>query len=243
MAAAQDELGPGDVALGLMRVDRASPAALTRAVAALTPDEAARAQRMRVEGARAQFASARALLRRMLTQRAGGAPADWRFRADARGRPVLEGDDPAFVFSLSHTDGLVACALARCGEIGVDVERLAPAGDLPALARHAFSGPEAEAIAALTGEAQAERFFACWTLREAYAKARGLGFLLDPTGFAFDLGPPDAIRFLAAGMDDPRRWRFLRAAPTADTRLALAVAAPLDLATLAPEWTELEACL
>ena len=52
--------------------------------------------------------------------------AAWRFITDERGRPQLlhEPDDPALYVSLSHTDGLVAVAVARTAELGVDVERI-----------------------------------------------------------------------------------------------------------------------
>lgn len=239
-------LAPHEVAVWLVALDGATPADLARAAAALTPDEQARAARFRVEGARAQFVAARALARRMLSFHAGVAR-DWRFRAEPHGRLVLEDDAPAFVFNLSHTHGVVACALAASGEVGVDVERLAPADDLARLARHHFSPSEAARVAALQGPAQAEAFFAYWTLKEAYVKARGLGLSLDTKAFTFDLGPPIALRFAGGarhGLDDEAtRWRFLRAAPTAATRLALAAAAPLDLSRAGPAWVDLSACL
>ena len=238
-----NDLSPNDVALWLMRLDAAAPAALAQAEARLDDEERARAARFRVAGARAQFVAARALLRAMLSHHAGGAARRWRLRIDAQGRPGLDEAAPAFVFSLSHTEGLIACALARRGEIGVDVERVAPADDLLALARQSFSPQEAAHVAELAGAARAEAFFAYWTLKEAYVKARGFGLSLDTTAFAFDLAAPVAIRFPPGFGDAAARWRFLVAAPTLDARLALAAAAPLDLAGLTPRWVDLEACV
>lgn len=227
-----------------MRIDDVAPSALAQAWALLDEEERARADRFRDAGARAQFVAARALLRGAMSACSQQAARPWRFRADARGKPHLDEPKPEFVFNLSHTDGLVACALARGGEIGIDVERIAPTADLLTLARANFSRPEADHVAALDGEARTEAFFAIWTLKEAYAKARGLGLQLDMTAFAFDLSDADAIGFVTDVVDDDAsRWRFFRDAPTPDTRLALAAAAPLDIAGVRPRWTELGACL
>ena len=135
---------------------------------------------------------------------------------------------------------MASCALARRGELGADVERLDAAVDHVALARQTFSAREAEHVATAREAARVEAFFAYWTLKEAYAKARGLGFSLDTTASGFDLGPPDALRGVG---DEAGRWRFLRAAPTQATRLALAAAAPLDLSTVVPREVGVADCL
>lgn len=239
-------LAPHAVAVWLVAIDDVAPSVWARADAALAADERIRAARFRDDASRAQFVAGRALARRMLSYFAG-APRNWRFRARAHGRLTIDAAAPPFVFNLSHCAGLVACAVAAEGEIGVDVERLAPAADFDALARDHFSAREGARVAALEGEAQAEAFFAYWTLKEAYAKARGLGLSLDTRAFAFDLGPPIALRFGESARhglgDDATRWRFLRLAPTPATRLALAVAAPLDVRDARLQWADLAACL
>lgn len=239
-----ERLEPDKPALWLARIGADDAAALARAQAALTPPEQARAARLRGPAARAQFVAGRALLRAMLARHGGGAPADWRFRADALGRLTLDAPDQPFVFSLSHMHGLVACALARRGEIGVDVEALDAPGDLLAMARVAFGAPEVEALARLDGAARREAFLATWTLKEAYVKARGLGPALDPTRFAVSLDEPIRLVPMEGGDgDDPARWRFLRLSPTPQARLGLAAAAPLRLDGLAPRWIALDECL
>lgn len=242
MTQAEAGVKANGVALWLARVDALDAAGLARAKAALQPDERARAARFRVEGARTQFVAARTVLRAMLIHYGGADALHWRLRVDAHGKPWIDATRPAFVFNLSHTQGLVACVVALNGEVGVDVERVADAGDLLALARQSFSPAEAAHVAELSGAARVEAFFAYWTLKEAYVKARGLGLSLDPTAFSFDLGPPDALRAVSDG-DDRGRWRFLRAAPKPDIRLALAAAAPLDLDRATTRWVDVESCL
>ncbi len=93
----------------------------------LTPDEQQRAQRFWQEPDRARFIIGRALARTMLSRFADVSPDKWRIVIDEHGRPLL-GERPATVpdlrFNLSHTDGLVACALTIGREVGVDVEHI-----------------------------------------------------------------------------------------------------------------------
>ena len=69
-------------------------------------------------------------------------------------------------FNLSHTGGVVLCALSDEGEVGVDAELVRPRREtLPA-----YVMSEAE-LAAFDGS-WAE-FYRIWTLKEAYAKYLG----------------------------------------------------------------------
>ena len=76
---------------------------------------------------RRAFLMTRALVRTTLSRYAPVAPADWRFITNAHGRPEIL-DRPAGVpdlrFNISHTDGLIACAVTIGREVGVDVEHI-----------------------------------------------------------------------------------------------------------------------
>ncbi len=83
------------------------------------------------------------------------------------------------VTSLSHSHGHALCGRAPAGwALGVDLERLRPRNFLQ-LAAWVCSAQEAAALSALTGKAQAERFYLLWTLKEAFIKAAGLDFPAD----------------------------------------------------------------
>jgi 4'-phosphopantetheinyl transferase len=126
-------------------------------------------------------------------------------------------------FNLSHTAGLVACAVALDRDVGVDVEHLWPPTFDIGLARHHFAPAEVAGLEALPPEARRARFFALWTLKEAYIKARGLGLALPLERFAFDFeGPALGVRFDPELGDQPERWHFARLQPTAVHALALA---------------------
>src|SRR5262245_58131154 len=93
----------------------------------LTEDEARRADRFVHFKDTALFVLGRALARTMLSTYAGVQPHDWCFEIDEHGRPSLvQRPDgvPDLRFNLTHTSGLVACAVAFGREVGVDVERI-----------------------------------------------------------------------------------------------------------------------
>ena len=65
-------------------------------------------------------------------------------------------------------------------------------------------------------------FFAVWTLKEAYIKARGLGLSLPLDGFSLDISAErPRIAFKDRCSDDASRWQFRRYAVTPGHVLAL----------------------
>jgi 4'-phosphopantetheinyl transferase len=94
---------------------------------------------------------------------------------DASGRPRLL-DCPAD-FSISHSGGLVLCALTMAGRLGVDVERRARMKNLEL--RAAFGDGEwADILASTDPSLTALRL---WTIKEAALKADGRGLSIEPS--------------------------------------------------------------
>ncbi len=173
------------------RPDAATDAA-TAALAILSPDERERALRMTDVRARGDFVIAHALVRRALTDCAAEVdPREWQFAYDENGRPHIAREDGErqhiaredgvrqdggsdLRFSLSHADGVVACAVAGGVDCGIDVEPVAAAGPR----RRVLTPGESAALDAAGPDAAATIYARLWTLKEAYGKARGLGFLL-----------------------------------------------------------------
>ncbi len=169
--------------------------------ALLTEDERERHERYRFQRDRDTFLATRALVRTVLSNYAAVAPADWRFAIGETRKPSVAGRDD-LVFNLTNTRGLVACAVAGHGELGVDAERIEHRGDLDAVARRFFAPQEASTAHDL------DRFFEIWTLKESYLKARGVGLSVPLDQFWFDLGAAPRIHFGGAIGDSPHRWRF-----------------------------------
>jgi len=192
--------------------------------ALLDAGERQRYERYRVDGAREEFLVGKALVRATLSRYRPVAPVAWRFTANGYGRPDISGGDDGLTFNLSHTRGLAALAVARHCDVGIDVETVGRDSAVRDLAGRYFSPAEATYVHAAEGPALRERFFAFWTLKEAYIKARGMGLALPLDGFSFDLErETPSIGFAPTCPDDPARWTFLRRRVSAEHRLALAV--------------------
>jgi 4'-phosphopantetheinyl transferase len=193
----------------------------------LSPDEHQRMARFVFDRDRRAFLMTRALVRTTLSRYANVKPADWQFIANAHGRPELL-DRPAGVpdlrFNISHTNGLIACAVTIGREVGVDVEHIVRHLTHDIAGRH-FAPAEVNDLRRLPDEEQKRVFFDYWTLKESYIKARGFGLALPLGDFAFKLNPPHppTIAFEPALEDDPATWQFLQEWPTPQHRLALAV--------------------
>lgn len=193
----------------------------------LTPDELERYGRFVDDADRTRFLLARAMVRTMLSEYVPRAPHEWRFRIEEYGRPEvaeLPPGAPDLRFNLSHTPGLVACAVTVGRDIGVDVENVNRTLTHPVPERF-FSPREVADLRALSEEEQSVVFFDYWTLKESYIKARGLGLALPLRHFTFIRRPGSApaISFAPELHDDASSWQFAQFWPTRDHRMAVAV--------------------
>jgi len=193
----------------------------------LSADERARHERFVFARDRRDFAEAHALTRRALSLYERPAPADWTFEVAPGGKPGLPRElagSPPLVFNLSHTHGLVGCAVARGAEVGFDVELIDRAVDEQGIAERFFTPAECADIDGCAATERPVRFIELWTLKEAYIKAvgRGLSHPLDEFGFTF--GEQNEIRFAAPDGADSGQWMFALFAPLPRARMAVAVA-------------------
>jgi 4'-phosphopantetheinyl transferase len=190
-------------------------------------DERERRLRLRFERHRIEHLVSVALVRTSLSRYAPVEPADWLFERNDRGRPdLVPGQcDPDLAFNLSHTRGLVACAVARQPEVGVDVEWIERRGRTTAIADRFFSRREVRDLEALPDARRRDRFFDYWTLKESYIKARGMGLAIPLRAFSFHLdeAPPIRISFEPTLEDDPSTWQFELFRPDDAHRLAVGI--------------------
>jgi 4'-phosphopantetheinyl transferase len=162
------------------------------------------------------------------------------FERSRHGRPFISYPQSAerLHFSLSHTDGFVACAVSPCERVGIDVE----ATDRPVshleIARTFFSSAEHADLISLPPAQQRDRFFDLWTLKEAYAKARGLGLQVPLDEFSIRVAPGGkrGITFSRDLDDDPKSWCFSQFSPTPRHRLAIADGSGCGLPVVSHPW-------
>jgi 4'-phosphopantetheinyl transferase len=176
------------VAVRFGRLDVA-PEEEARLAALLAADERARAALFRFARDRRRFVVRRGRAREWLAEEVGGNPARLRFTANAHGKPELTGGPH---FSLSHSGETMMLAIGDA-ELGCDIEAIDPALDWPPLARTFFSPTENAALAALAPEAARTAFFACWSRKEAFIKALGLGLSYPLDAFTVSVGAAPAV--------------------------------------------------
>lgn len=126
---------------------------------------------------RLQSLAARALLRRDANESQLGRSGAWKLQttADLQLKIVCAAAGGRFLdASVAHSGDLVVCALSDIGPVGVDIELIQPSRKFADMAAWAF-GPGECAAGAGAGPAA---FYRVWTLREALAKACGIGFPL-----------------------------------------------------------------
>ena len=102
-------------------------------------------------------------------------------------------------------------AVTRNHNIGVDVERIRADMHLERLAERFFSPSEVSELAALPPEQKVLGFFNCWTRKEAYIKAQGLGLSLPLYSFDVSLTPLEPVLIRATRPDhrEAGRWSLL----------------------------------
>lgn len=196
--------------------------------AVLTDDERLRATRFVQSDDRFRFLLGRTLARTMLSEHAPVRPRDWPITIDERGRPELHTVPPGapdLRFNLSHTPGLVACAVTVGRAIGIDVEYIGRQLAHENIPERFFSVREVRDLRALPSQEQHRAFFDYWTLKESYIKARGLGLALPLGQFTFIRRgeQPPLIEFAPELDDDPAAWQFAQFWPTEEHRMAVAV--------------------
>lgn len=170
-----------------------------------------RAQSFKFDKDRNLYVTAHIFLRQVLSRYAPVPEKNWQFIHNAYGKPAVANPNYGWLqFSLSHTQGRVACAVVRNRPVGVDVEQHKYLNNLHALCRHTFSPIETEHVLSTpVPDQQEQRFFSCWTLKEAYIKARGMGLSLPLQQFSFVRGANQNWQLhYSPNFPDNDSWQF-----------------------------------
>lgn len=143
--------------------------------------ERSRAGKFHHERDQRRFVVARATLRTLLGELTATAPRAVPLCVLPGGKPALGGENAidGLHFNVSHCGDLALFVFAD-REVGIDVERVAPHGDMGRVAAHFFSADEKAAFERLAQAERARFFFRTWVRKEAYVKATGTGLALDP---------------------------------------------------------------
>ena len=172
---------------------------LAQLESSLSPEEKTRADRFHFVNDRNRFIAARGQLRELLGKYHQQAPASLEFSYGKHGKPFLSGENASsgLSFNLSHSASLAVYAIAKGRNLGIDVEHVRPESAGEDIARRFFSAREVSDLQSLPAEARVEGFFHCWTRKEAYLKATGMGLQIALDSFAVNLLPDKPVQFLS----------------------------------------------
>lgn len=163
----------------------------------LSEDEVSRARRFHFAKDRNHFIVARAILRKLLAAYLNIDASELRFVYEEKGKPALEESQRSLLsFNLAHSHGRVIYAFSRDRELGVDLEFMREDLGSDQIAERFFSASEIVALESLTPELRQQAFFECWTRKEAYIKALGVGLSMPLYEFDVSLAPGEAAALL-----------------------------------------------
>jgi len=143
----------------------------------LNASERDRAERFHNRTDENRFVVARGTLRQLIGKYLGLAPTDVPLQVLPSGKPVVNGR--GLHFNLSHC-GETAVYVFADAEVGIDVERVATDTDMSRVAAHFFHPDEARTFERTCQSEKDRYFFRTWVRKEAYLKATGQGFAIDP---------------------------------------------------------------
>ena len=139
----------------------------------LSEAEQARAGRFKFDRDRRLFTVAHAALRSICANYLRISPRSIEFVEGRYGKPKLASES-GLEFNLSHSGELALIAAALRREVGADLECVRDF-DFEQVAERFFTAREVAALRSLPKPQQRSAFYKCWTSKEAFLKAKGIG--------------------------------------------------------------------
>lgn len=172
----------------------------------LSVDETERVARFHFEVDKNRFRVSHGMLRKILGLYLHHDPAELTFSKNQYGKPALV--NSALKFNLSHSGDFALIAVTQGRKIGVDLERIRQGISSHVIAQQYFSKAEVAELQSLPIDQRESVFFTCWTRKEAYIKAQGLGLSLPLESFDVSLSPnePPTLRATRPDEKEAARW-------------------------------------
>lgn len=216
------DLQPHQVGVWRIALDLPT-ASVKRLESHLSADESQRAARFHFPADRERYITAHGCLRDVLARYLSCAPSKMNFFVNNYGKPALGGHQ--LEFNLSHSGDFALIAVTRERKVGIDVERIRSGLELESIASRYFSLGEVTELMALPLEQREPAFFNCWTRKEAYIKAQGLGLALPLDSFDVSLIPhePAVLRATRPDVQEASHWTLVSLDVNSNYTAALAV--------------------
>lgn len=145
--------------------------------ALLNERERRRVARWQVDKVKREFTVARGLLKVLLSRYLETPPAELGFKYGPLGKPFIPSDIEGGELCFNYTDagGFALYAFAWGIHLGVDLEHLSRRGRFRRIIERRFAERESGALLAAPDDELRRKFLACWTRKEGYGKALGVG--------------------------------------------------------------------
>jgi 4'-phosphopantetheinyl transferase len=181
----------------------------------LSRDELERARRFHFDRDRRRFTLARGALRMILSGYLNTDPKLIVFEYGPQGKPSLTSSPSEIRFNVAHSEELALIAVSCERELGVDLEHVRSLASVEQIPERFFSPREAAVFRSLPGHLVEAAFFACWTRKEAYVKARGGGLSIPLDRFDVSLEPsqPAALLDVRDNPAEVARWGMVELQP------------------------------
>lgn len=198
----------------------------------LAAEEQRRSERFLYDRPRRQYLLCRSAVRALLCDALGCENRDLTIGFSEFGKPhaLVAGRSVAVEFNVSHSGSQGLIALSHRGRVGVDVEERRPRNNLEGLVESVFGPRERAILTGLQGKEWLDTFLSFWTIKEALAKAWGMGLRTDFTRFQVPCsilnGEATGV-FSSPGVSKASWW----VEDIGDSTLAAAVAYEIDSET------------
>ena len=139
----------------------------------LSVEEWRRATKFIQKSDQEKFILSKSVTRIILSRYLNCAPEKVNFKLGEHEKPYILGG--LLQFNISHSGDYFLLGVTLTNPIGVDIEFEKNNLDFLSLAKRFFSTSEYDAISTVLADEQKSAFYRCWTRKEAFVKATGLG--------------------------------------------------------------------
>jgi 4'-phosphopantetheinyl transferase len=211
LAPVNNELGGGEAHVWRASLDQPADM-IAKFAPLLSQDEYKRAERFHRPSDRRRFIAGRGILRKIVSAYLARAPDEIRFVYNKYGKPFISDDQNlgALGFNLSHSNGMALYAVTQGRRVGIDVEYMRDDFATLEVAERFFSKDEFEALKRIQIIQRTKAFFNCWSRKESYIKAIGMGVSYPLEGFTVSLAPNGTPALLKVDADatEAARWKM-----------------------------------
>lgn len=175
----------------------------------LNSEEKQRAAKFLVSDAKNNFIIARAALRCLIANYLKCQPEAIILQQNPHGKLYLENN--SLKFNLSHSRDLALFAFTLNRPVGVDIEFMRDKLFEEDIAQRFFAPAEVAALLALPQEKRKQAFFNCWSRKEAFIKAVGVGIFypLDQFEVAVDCDATgEKSLHIHAATEQAKNWKL-----------------------------------